>query len=265
MSSSNQSNGVKMKKVALAVAVVLGLVVVQPVQASDNKVLVIIDTAIDSTKVPVLHEVCFTAKTCPNGTSFQEGPGAANVSNWSVRGIDHGHNIAQAAINSAPDVKIIFIRISDLNVFKTSSSMHTAGASMANAIRWVSENSEKYGIDAVSISQSRINFAVGTCPTDVVFSSAVQVLKAKNILTYAATGNDARTNQVGFPSCVADVVGVGATKPSGGLASYTNSGPGMDITFIGNYNVKSYKGADITITGTSVAAPMAAAKSVSLK
>lgn len=254
-----------MKKLAIAVAVVLGFVVVQPVQASDNKVLVIIDTAIDSTKVPVLHEVCFTAKTCPNGTSFQEGPGAANVSNWKVRGIDHGYNLTQAAINTAPDVKIIFIRIADLNVFKTSSSMHTAGASMARAIQWVSENAEKYSIDAVSISQSRINFAAGTCPTDTVFSSAVQTLKAKNIPTYAATGNNKRTNQVGFPSCVTDVVGVGATKPSGGLASYTNSGPGMDITFIGNANVKSYKGFDITITGTSVAAPMAAAQYVSLK
>jgi hypothetical protein len=255
-----------MKKVLLAtLSAALVFSTMQTSQAQDQKVLVIIDTAIDSTKVPVLHEVCFTAKTCPNGTSFQEGPGAAGVSNWGVRGIDHGHNITQAAINSAPDVKIIFIRISDLNVFKTSSSMHTAGASMARAIKWVSENSEKYGVDAVSISQSRINFTAGTCPTDVVFSSAVQTLKAKNILTYAATGNDARTNQVGFPSCVADVVGVGATKPSGGLASYTNSGPGMDITFIGNSNVKSHKGADITITGTSVAAPMLAAKNVSLK
>jgi hypothetical protein len=255
-----------MKKVLLAtLSAALVFSAMQTSQAEDQKVLVIIDTAIDSKKVPVLHEVCFTAKTCPNGTSFQEGPGAANVSDWNVRGIDHGYNLAQAAINTAPNVKIIFIRISDLNVFKTSSSMHTAGSSMASAIQWVSQNSEKYGIDAVSISQSRINFAVGTCPTDVVFSSAVQTLKAKNIPTYVATGNDGRTNQVGFPSCVADVVGVGATKPLGGLASYTNSGPGMDITFIGNTNVKSYKGADITITGTSVAAPMAAAQYVSLK
>jgi hypothetical protein len=29
-----------------------------------------------------VYEVCFTLKTCPNGTNFQEGKGASNVYNW---------------------------------------------------------------------------------------------------------------------------------------------------------------------------------------
>ena len=245
-----------MKKIAAGLIAVFSLTLLQPTHAEDQKVIAIIDSAMDSTKNPsIIHEVCITIKTCPNGTSFQEGPGSANVSDWKIKGIDHGYNITQAANQIAPNVKIVFIRISDVHVYPTFSAIHNSGQSLSRALEWVSQNASRFSIDAVSISQSRSNFLAGTCPTDVVFSSAVQKLKLNTVPVYAATGNDSKKTQVGFPACVTDVIGVGATTPTGAIASYTNSGPGMDMTFRGDARVKAYGGWDITIVGTSVATP----------
>lgn len=247
---------------------------IQPAKAVDTQTIAIIDTAIDSSKnANVIYEVCFTLKTCPNKTSFQEGVGAANVADWKVKGIDHGYNISQAAVIANPNVKIVFIRISDMNVYPTFTAIHNDGTSLDRAIDWVSKNSEKFNIKAVSISQSRINFAAGTCPSDSVFEKSVAVLNSVSVPTFVATGNDAKTNQVGFPACVTGVVGVGALKPTvnkrpylstyyTALANYTNVGPGLDVVARGDADVKAYGGWDITITGTSVATPMAAAIAV---
>ena len=263
-----------MKKVALAVSVILGFIVVQPVQAAETETIAIIDTAIDSSKnLNVVYEACFTLKTCPNGTSFQEGKGSAMVNNWKVKGVDHGFNISQAAVLANPNVKIVFIRISDLNVYPTFSAIHNDGTSLSRAIDWVSQNASRLNIRAVSVSQSRINFLAGTCPSDIAFENAVKVLNIQNIPTFVATGNDSRKNQVGFPACVNGVVGVGALRPSSGVrpypassytlfASYSNIGPGLDLVAKGDADIKSYAGFNMTITGTSVAAPTAAAISV---
>lgn len=263
-----------MKKVTLAVAVVLGFIVVQPVQAAETETIAIIDTAIDSSKnLNVVYEACFTLKTCPNGTSFQEGKGSAMVNNWKVKGVDHGFNISQAAVLANPNVKIVFVRISDLNVYPTFSAIHNDGTSLSRAIDWVSQNASRLNIRAVSVSQSRINFLAGTCPSNIVFENAVKALNIQNIPTFVATGNDSRKNQVGFPACVNGVVGVGALKPSSGVrpypassytafASYSNIGPGLDLVAKGDADIKSYAGFNMTITGTSVAAPTAAAISV---
>lgn len=261
-----------MKKVVGIFVSLMLVVFLQPTiaQAEDQKVLAIIDTAIDSNKnLSVIHEVCITTRTvndpnryCPNGTQFQEGRGAANVRDWTIRGIDHGYNITQVANQVAPDVKIVFIRISEITSAKTA---HNHGQSLATAVKWVSDNASRFGIDALSISQSRSNFTAGTCPVDRVLESGVQGLKAQGITVYAATGNEGKADMVGFPACVQDVVGVGATRPDGTLASYTNRGPGMDVTFRGDANVKHYRGHDITITGTSVASPGFAAVAVNTK
>lgn len=259
-----------MKKVAIIVSVLLGFSIIQPAHADNQQVLAIIDTAVDSNKLTnVVYEACFTLKTCPNGTSFQEGKGSANVSDWTIKGIDHGYNISQAATLANPNIKIVFIRISDVNVYSTFSAIHNDGTSLDRAIDWVSKNASKYSIDAVSISQSRINFTAGTCPIDITFTNAVNNLNAQNVPTFAATGNDGKKNQVGFPACSPGVIGIGALKPTFGtkpypansytaFASYTNIGPELDMVARGDADVKAYGGWDITITGTSVASPIAA-------
>jgi len=259
MSIRNKTKGVKMKKVALAVAVVLGLVVVQPVQAAPTDTIAIIDSAIDSSKNKnVVYEVCITRNSCANKTNFQEGPGSAAVADWKIKGVDHGYNVAQAAVLTNPNIKIVFIRISDINVYSTFSAMHNDGTSLSRAIEWVSNNASRLNIKSVSVSQSRSNFTAGSCPSDAVFERSVQSLNAQGVATFAATGNEGKKNMIGFPSCVPGVISVGALRPNLELAPYSNVSPELDLVARGDINVIDHFGVKRTLTGTSIAAPVAA-------
>ena len=49
MSNSNQNKGIKMKKIAVGIILVLGFTTLQPAKANVAPSIVIVDTAIDST------------------------------------------------------------------------------------------------------------------------------------------------------------------------------------------------------------------------
>jgi hypothetical protein len=273
-----------MKKIAIALALVLGVSVSQTAHAEDQQVIAIIDTAIDSAKMSnVIYEACFTiektgpvinkgtgkteyyAEGCPNGLTQQEGAGSAAASSYDITGIDHGHKVSTVASLSNPNIKIVFIRISSIKKYPTFSMIRNDDVSLDLAINWVSKNASKYGIDAVSISQSRSNFTAGICPTDKVFEGAVAVLNQQSIPTFVATGNDGKKNMIGFPSCVPGVQSVSALKPDNTFATYSNVGPGLDLVARGDMNIISYGGWKITVTGTSIATPVVAAKLVAKK
>ena len=261
-----------MKKVVGIISLALCAMFVQSSEAADEKVIAILDTAIDSSKFSnIIYEACFTGNaTCPNNSNFQEGKGAANVSNWDATGMGHGYNIVYSAVKTSPTVKIVFVRISNLAP-GTTQMAYNEGQSLSKAIEWVSKNASKYSIDAVSISQSRSNFTVGTCPSDAVFESAVNSLNKINVSTFVATGNDSLKNSIGFPSCVAGVIPVGALDPLGNVASFSNNSSKVRLfangclEYKGNTCVKTpdYAGVMRATSGTSVATPIAVAKLVS--
>jgi len=241
-----------MKKIAVGLVVgLLAVLNVQPTQAGEIKTIAIIDTAIDSSKFPnVIYEACFTTnKTCPNKTNLQEGIGSANVSNWGLSGIDHGHNIIQAAIQTNPNIKIVFIRYNDENSKIGFGDMN----SMAKALEWISQNSSKFNIGAVSISQASGLYTSTTCSNHTAFNltkSSVDSLALKSIPVLAATGNNGNPNQVGFPSCVDGIVGVGSANING-LEKYTNYGQGLDLVTNGLVRVKYFSKWNATIRGVS--------------
>ncbi len=260
----------KMKKALLALlSAALVITAMQPSQAQEQKVIAIIDTAIDSSKFNnIVYEVCFTTSTknnsgtCPNSKTFQEGTGAANVSNWKLSGVDHGHNVAKAATNANPNVKIVFIRYSD----QLATRVHGDMNSMAKALEWVSNNAVRLNIGGVSISQASGSYVPSTCSKHSAFgltNKSVVSLSSQNVDVFAATGNNSKKDVVGFPACVDGVIGVGAVRPDLVMASYTNVGPGLDVVARGDAKVKSYGGWDIDVIGTSIATPVAAVLSVS--
>lgn len=269
-----------MKKVVGLLAIVFGLVLVQPVQAAENQTIAIIDSAIDSSKFTnVVYEVCFTLNTCPNGKtlvdskgsySFSEGKGTASVNNFSIKGADHGYNMAKIATVINPNVKIVFIRISDEKVYDTFSMIRNDGGSLARALAWVSVNSSKLNIKAVSISQSRSNFPVGTCPTDTLFESSVATLKSNNVATFVATGNDSKKNHIGFPACVTGVYSVAGAVADGTVVKVSNINETTKIIsricadFIQTACLKipNYLGTMTAMSGTSVATVVATSLAV---
>ncbi len=253
-----------MKKVLIAVlSAVTIFAPMQVAKATDERVVAIIDTAIDSSKFPsIIYEACFTDnKSCLNKTNFMEGKGSANSPVWAVstnfsHPIYHGLKMVTASNITNSNTKIVFIRIA--NVTSTGGTLNS-GASLALAMDWVSKNASKYSIDALSVSQSRVNWT--TCPTDLVVSNAIKSLQTQNVPTFIATGNDSLKNKVGFPACVDGAVGVGAMTFDGKmLQAVTNSGPGLDVVAVGD--IKKALNNTYDISGTSVATAVAATKYV---
>ena len=107
------------KKILAALAVIT---LIAPVAAKaetpQQPTLAILDTAIDMT-VPsiaknVVYEACVLEwGVCPNTKSLMEGPGSATLPHpyVAINGFDHGTQMAAAAIQANPNVKIVFVRI----------------------------------------------------------------------------------------------------------------------------------------------------------
>lgn len=256
------------KLVIVALSAVLALMAIEPAQAQDQKVLAIIDTAIDSKKIPaVIYEACFTVnRSCPNGLAFMEGVGSAISKVWPASITNdtyHGHNMTQAALSVNPNIKIVFVRIADITAQGNSSNQPK---SLSLAIDWVSKNASKYSIDAVSISQSGTSSNnLLSCSNDVATINSVASLNAQNIPTFAATGNNGSATIVGFPSCVNGVVGVGALAafpktPTvyNNFAGNTNRGPGLDLVAPGDVSIIRYNGTTGATNSTSGATVIAA-------
>jgi hypothetical protein len=248
----------KMKKAILAVLSGLLLVsTTQAVHAEDQKVLAIIDTAIDSSKFPaVIYEACFTTSTttgCPNKQTFMEGKGAASAT-W-PKDLNsptyHGDSMVKSALTVNPNVKILFVRYSDVS--QLGNSLNTPEA-LVKAIDWVSKNADKYSVDAVSISQSSISTTnLAKCTSDTQTINAIASLNAKNIPTFAATGNDGSLTQIGFPSCIPGITAIAALATDTAFEKLSNKGPGVDGVAIGKTSVTKYNGYAVDIYGTSPA------------
>jgi hypothetical protein len=274
-----------MKKVLLALLSSLLLIAtIQPSQANDQKVLAIIDTAINSQKFSsIIHEVCFTTvkstivtqnMSCPNGELFMEGTGAASAP-WPTsinNGTYHGDTMVKAALVNNPNIKIVFIRVYNVSSLGNSSTPFD-GSTIISALDWVNKNSSKYSIDAVSISLSGINTDIKTkqkslhvgCTTPAIsnaFASQVSGLNTKNIPTFVATGNDGASTIVGFPACVPGVIGVGALANATQLEKATNTGPGLSMVALGKVTITKYNGSPTDTAGTSVANVTSAASYV---
>ena len=262
-----------MKKALLALlSIAIAFTALAPAQAEDQKVLAIIDSAINSKNFnSIIHEVCFTTvkstdptqdMSCPNRQLFMEGPGAASAP-WPTsinNATYHGDSMVKAALTVNPSLKIVFVRFNDVTSLGNSRGDVKA---LASAINWVSQNAAKYSIDALSISQSTVSTEnLARCSTDTVVINAVASLNTNNIPVFVATGNDRRRDVVGFPSCVNGVIGVGALGNATQLETATNTGPGLDMVAPGKVSITKYNGSPTDTAGSSVAAVVSAASYV---
>jgi hypothetical protein len=264
-----------MKKILLALlSIAIAFTAMQPSQAEDQKVLAIIDSAINSTKfTSIIHEVCFTTvkssnpnenMSCPNGELFMEGKGAASAP-WPTsinNATYHGDSMVKAALSVNPNVKIVFIRFNDVTSIGNSRGDYEA---LIKAIDWVSINAAKYSIDALSISQSGVTTNLTTkqktlhigCSSQQAANSVAK-LNIDNVPVFSATGNDGLNTIVGFPACVPGVVGVGALGSSTQFEKATNRGPGIDLVALGKVTITKYNGSITDISGSSGANVVAA-------
>jgi hypothetical protein len=197
--------------------------------------IAILDSAIDMSqdriKSRVVYEVCLievisnSTARCPNGLSKMEGPGSATlpVSQLSLGGFNHGTLMADQAIQTNPNVNIVFIRI--IGQRENGAREYTNEATVFNALQWVYDNQSKFNIQSVAMAQgSHFLGAAGTdyCPKTPVTQSKVQSLNSVGVGVFFPAGNNRDYRRISWPSCLPESIAIGATMPTGSVATYSN-------------------------------------------
>ena len=198
--------------------------------------IAILDTAIDMSqskfKNSVVHEVCLieiffdSTARCPNGLTQMEGPGAATLTKekLAVNGFDHGTLMSDQALQTNPNVKIVFIRI--IGQRENGAREYTNEATVYNALQWVVNNQSKFNIQAVAMAQAQHNGmgVAGTdyCPKTPTTVEKVKSLNALGVGVFFPAGNNSDYNRVSWPSCIPEAISMGATMPTGSIAFYSN-------------------------------------------
>ena len=197
--------------------------------------IAILDSAIDMSqqkiKDRVVYEVCLieiiegSTSRCPNGQTSMEGPGAATlpVSKLLLGGFDHGTLMADQAIQTNPNVNIVFIRI--IGQRENGAREYTNEATVYNALQWIVNNQSKFNIQSVAMAQGAHSLgAAGTdyCPKTPTTVDKVKSLNALNVGVFFPAGNNSDYSRVSWPSCIPETISMGATLPTGSIAFYSN-------------------------------------------
>jgi len=243
-----------MKKIAVGIAVVLGFTLLQPVSAqASSPSIVIIDTAID-TSIPalqskVIHEVCITenvSATCSNGTTFQEGKGAATLpSNIALnKDFEHGTIMALIANRINPNTNIVFIRVAGMQKNGRAGTFKTEGA-IAKALEWTIANKTKYNIVSVSASvatsMASLNAGANYCPirpTHAGVISSIDKLISLGVPTIFPSGNNRDSKRIVFPACIPQAVAVGGTGEDDSVSPFFNAGDLVDFYALAWYDTQ---------------------------
>jgi serine protease AprX len=154
----------------------------------------------------------------------------------------------------APGVKLVSLRIDDgINP--------TTDANMQAALQWVLNNSAKYNIVAVNISEGG-SIAYPGAHTSI-YSPQLAELAGRGIFVAAAAGNDSAHNGVDYPAADPNVFAVGSSNLADQPSSFTDSGPNLDLLAPGEYvitpTVINGRASFLNGTGTSYSTPIAVA------
>ncbi|MEU4553989.1 type VII secretion-associated serine protease mycosin [Micromonospora violae] len=157
----------------------------------------------------------------------------------------------------APGARILPVRVSEQQVVQGRESGRTVSADeFARAIRW-----------AVDHDADVVNLSVVLYADDPEVRSAVRYAVDRNVVLVAAAGNlhdsgDPRP----FPASYDGVLGVGAIGADGGRATFSQTGPYVDLVAPGSEVLTAAPGlGHHRVEGTSYAAPFVAATAALLR
>ncbi len=236
--------------------------------------LAILDTGLD-TSLPIfngklIQEVCMIGwNTCPNGSAFQEGPGAAKVDPKFImtNGFEHGTQMASIAVQRNTNMNIVFVRI----IGNTTDGRRqiVPDSTIESALKWVLNNKDKYNIKAVSMAQgtmSRNSKAVDYCVKIPSVTSAIDGLVSAGVPVFLPAGNDRDYKRINWPACNASAIAVSATDKRGEVALYSNYDSALtDFFSQGNIEAINPGGKVLNVAGTSASVQTAAADWIALK
>lgn len=229
------------RNLILAIALILPPTFAVPTGSANVKTsIAIIDTAIDTSKVNVIHEVCILYEIrCPNRKAFMEGPGAASLpaSQLYKNGFQHGTIMSTIASTVSKDVNIVFIRV--VAMTNTGRQGYYDENLINDALQWIVANRAKFNIVAVSASfgnHSRLKTGTAYCPIREALRSSIVSLQNLGVATVFAAGNNYDTARVDTPACIPEAVAVGSVGERGNVENYSNGGPDLDFYALGTFD-----------------------------
>ena len=240
--------------------------------------IAIIDDGAD-TRHPFLarrtvFEGCFS-DLCPNGRTAMLGRGAAFPSGshgTHVAGIALGGTVDEDLAGVGPDLRLIIINVANRTRRGMSGSNIIAGLDVVLTL------AQRYPgiIGAVNMSLGGPRERPGVCHSRI-WDRASRLFRRVGVPVVVASGNGSKEDRVApvsFPACIEGFISVGAVTKSEEVASFSNSGPTLDLLAPGvdirSSIVKGEGGGRLkrgydSKQGTSMAAPHAAAAMALLK
>ena len=232
----------------------------------------VIDNGVD-TRHPFLagrtvFEACF-ADVCPNGQTTMHGRGAARpvgTHGTHVAGIVLGHPIGDV-IGVGPNLRLLAINVMNRERRGMNGRNILAGLDIVLTL------ARRYPgiIGAVNMSLGGARQSYGHCRSRI-WDLAARELRRAGVAVVVASGNDSRSDRaapVSFPACIEGFVSVGAVTKSRQVATFSNSGPALDLLAPGvrirSSVIKEGERRFASMSGTSMAAPHVAAAMALMK
>ncbi|MFK7803535.1 MAG: S8 family serine peptidase, partial [Anaerolineae bacterium] len=253
-----------------------------------GSVIAILDTGVDvqhsafnTGRNRIIAEGCFSTESttyggvysvCPNGAQASTQPGAAddciNAVNalglgGAVTDCKHGTHVAgiigandaDTLIGIAPDADLIPVQV--FSAFNSYNRMLSFTSDQIRGLEYILTLADDFNIVAVNMSLGG-SYNPSACNFDVR-RQAILNLHSVGIATIVAAGNEGYRDGVGKPSCIDEVITVGATNNNDTVAPFSNISDQIDLLAPGS-NVKSAfpNESSGNMSGTSMAAPMVA-------
>lgn len=253
--------------VAASISISATIQVAPMAQANSVPVIAILDTALDTSlpifKDRVIHEVCILEwNSCPNGTSFMEGPGSAvlPLNIMSSNGFDHGTQMASIAVDLNSKIEIVFIRIIGSTAY--GNRQPTGETTVNNALNWVLKNKDKYNIKSVAMSQGHHNLGpVGTdyCPSTPNTKNLLASLASSGVATFFPAGNSRDYARLDWPACITESISIGWVDQNLNISPNGNFDKNkLDFYALGDARVLVPGGGFKNTAGSSISVQVAA-------
>lgn len=231
-----------------------------------QKTLVIIDTGFD-TSIPIISEAvvfesCIMSwSMCPNGMSFQEGPGSAALpANAITSGsISHGTQMTSIVLNANPGQKVVLVRIVSYN--SRGERLPVNESTIVKTFKWIQSKRVEFNIGAVAMAQGHHPELSGKnyCPKSMEVEKIILDLKIKNVPVFLPAGNGSDKSRIDWPACIPAAMAIGAIDSEGQIASYSNYDRYLvDFYVQGSAPALLPGGTESSAVGTSVSTLIAA-------